>query len=109
MVDGARAHAVYYIGGGIIQVRLDSPSTERPKVYAAQAQPQAQPTLLAYLEDYADVFSVENASMLPAHGKLDHAIDVTPNSDPPYRPLYNLSQNELAVLRGYLEESTNKG
>ena len=64
--------------------------------------------LLEYLAGYADVFSNENASILPAHNKLDHAIE-TKNGEPPFGPLYNLSQSELQVLRTYLKESIKKG
>lgn len=109
MAGGARIHAVYYIGGGAIQSHANSEPTERPRVYATQTQSDTPHVLPGYLSGYADIFSAENASVLPAHSKRDHAIDVLPNSDPPYGPLYNLSQSELAVLRSYLEESTNKG
>jgi hypothetical protein len=66
------------------------------------------PVLPKYLADYANVFSNENASILPAHNKLDHAIE-TKDGEPPFGPLYNLSQSELQVLRTYLEESMKKG
>lgn len=79
--------------------------TRQGRVYTAKAQL----TLLVYLQDYVDVFSVENASVLLAYSKLDYAIDITPNTEPLYGPLYNLLQSELAVLQDYLEESTNKG
>ena len=105
MTEGQRVHAVFCTGRQIVQVHSPSESRGNPRTYATQAQP----ILPEYLNEYADVFSAENASVLPAHGKLDHAIDLTPNSEPPYGPLYNLSQNELQVLREYLEESANKG
>lgn len=68
-----------------------------------------QVRLPAYLRLYSDVFSSENAGVLPENGKYDHAIDVEPGKEPPHGPLYNLSQTELKVLREYLEESANKG
>jgi len=62
-----------------------------------------------YLQDFAEVFDNENASLLPSNGKMDHAIETVDNKDPPYGPLYNLSTTELAVLRDYIDESLQKG
>ena len=67
------------------------------------------PTVPTHLTDFADVFNNEAAGLVPDHGRLDHAIDVTENKEPPYGPLYNLSQNELQVLRDYLEDAEKKG
>jgi hypothetical protein len=59
-------------------------------------------------EDYADVFSEAKADELPELGRQVHAID-TGDEDPPYGPVYNLSEKELVVLREYLESSEKKG
>lgn len=54
--------------------------------------------------DFADVFSDTNAYVLPEHGSHDHAIDLIDESkQPPYGPIYNLSEPELAVLRAYID------
>ena len=55
-----------------------------------------------------DVFSTEKAGLLPAHKASDHAIDLD-GKDPPYGPLYNLSNTELKVLREYLDDALAKG
>ena len=47
-----------------------------------------------YVQEYADVFSEEAAGVLPAHADHDHAIELAPGSNPPYRPIYNLSEPE---------------
>ena len=59
------------------------------------------------LKDYADVFSNEEAGKLPSHEGRDHAIETT--AEPPFGPLYNLSNTELAALRGYLDDALAKG
>ena len=59
--------------------------------------------------DYGDVASEENASTLPAHQDHDHVIELQPGTQPPHRPIYNLSEKELEVLREYLESAMNKG
>jgi hypothetical protein len=61
------------------------------------------------LKSYKDVFLVEAAATLPENGQLDHRIDLEAGKEPPHGPLYSLSQNELAVLRDYLEEAMRKG
>ena len=54
--------------------------------------------------DFADVFSESNAYILPEHGEHDHAIDLIDETKaPPYGPIYNLSESELAVLRAYID------
>lgn len=64
--------------------------------------------LPAEYEEYRDVFSEEAANELPPHGPQDHAIDLEGGA-PPFGPLYNLSANELEVLKGYIDENLKKG
>ena len=71
------------------KVRLHSLSTDDlkslvPKVY----------------HEYLDVFSEKGAAMLPLLGRPEHAIETT--RDPPWGPLYNLSNTQLAALREYI-------
>ena len=62
--------------------------------------------MLSELEDYSDVFSVEKAGRLPQYQRHDYAIETT--APPSHRPLYNLSNLELAELRRYLDETLAK-
>jgi hypothetical protein len=57
--------------------------------------------------EFADVFSEEMADALPSEKGKTHAIETT--GEPPYGPVYNLSETELAVLRDYLESALQKG
>jgi hypothetical protein len=107
MKAGKDVYAVFYRPDGSTAFHTPSHG-ENPVRLQAMAATAPTPVLPEYLADYADVFSNENASILPAHNKLDHAIE-TENGEPPFGPLYNLSQSELQVLRTYLEESTKKG
>ena len=59
--------------------------------------------------DYADVFSEESAGILPEHHPMEHRIELQPGAEPPWGPVYPLSESELAVLREYLETSIAKG
>jgi hypothetical protein len=60
-------------------------------------------------QDFADVFSEEEASTLASHGPQDLAIELQPGTQPPHQPLYNLSETELQYLRKYLDEYLQRG
>jgi hypothetical protein len=68
-----------------------------------------QPIIPKELDDYADVFSEEQATSLPEHTPRDHAIDLIPGKEPPYKPIYALTQKEQEVLREYIESALARG
>lgn len=55
------------------------------------------------------VFSRKEADKLPEHRPYDHHLKLEPGKQPPFGPLYSMSQNELKVLRKYLDEHLDKG
>ena len=59
-------------------------------------------------KDFEDVFQKKNADMLPEHRPYDCAIDLLEGAQPPFGPIYNLSQTELAELRKYIDENLAK-
>ena len=62
-------------------------------------------------DEYRDLeraFSEEEANKLPEHGRHDHRIN-TGESEPGFGPLYNLSVDELGVLREYIRDNLAKG
>lgn len=61
------------------------------------------------LRDFADVFEYNDVARLRRPDGVEHAIDLESGQRPPYRPLYNLSQKELEVLREYLETALKNG
>ena len=61
------------------------------------------------LRKYLDVFSANNAKKLAPHRDIDLAIELQSGKEPPYGPIYPLSQTELAALREFLEENLAKG
>jgi hypothetical protein len=63
----------------------------------------------AVYQDYADIFSEEKAGILARHQMYDHTIELVDNSKVLHRPIYPLSESELAVLREYLEMALQKG
>ena len=61
-------------------------------------------------KSYAPLFSKTKANSLPPlRGNTDHAIDLEPDTKPPFGPIYALSQLELSALRSYLDESLASG
>ena len=58
---------------------------------------------------YADVFDKVQANTLPHHRPYGCPIDVQPEKEPPWGPIYNLSPIELQVLRTYIEENLENG
>ena len=54
------------------------------------------------------MFSKANANMLPAGGPYDHPIDLE-GRQPPYGPIYNLSEKELKTIHEYLQDSLQRG
>jgi hypothetical protein len=67
--------------------------------------PEALPT---HYKEYQDVFEKKNADLLPQHYSYNCTIDLQKGTQPPFGPIYNLSQNELAALQEYLDENLAK-
>jgi hypothetical protein len=70
---------------------------------------EVEPAIPQEFADFADVFSEENADRLPPLDGRQHPIILEEGSEPPFSPIYNLSEVELAVLREYLESAESKG
>ena len=75
-----------------------------PKTYTDPAKKLPQ-----QYHEFLDVFSRKEADTLPEHRQYDHRIELEPGKTPPYGPLYGMSQNELKVLRKYLDDNLKKG
>ncbi len=54
------------------------------------------------------MFERKNVDILPEHQPYDYAIDLE-GVEPPFGPIYNLSQDELLALREYIHENLKKG
>ncbi len=60
--------------------------------------------------DFLNVFFKEKADILPSHRKHDHRIELEKDheSDHEYASLYNLSEEELLLVKKYFKEHLNK-
>jgi RNase H-like domain found in reverse transcriptase/Reverse transcriptase (RNA-dependent DNA polymerase)/Integrase zinc binding domain/Chromo (CHRromatin Organisation MOdifier) domain/Retroviral aspartyl protease/Integrase core domain len=65
--------------------------------------------LPAKYQEYAKVFSKQEADKLPPHRPYDHAIPIVEGANVPFGPVYNLSQTELKALHEYIQENLSKG
>jgi hypothetical protein len=54
------------------------------------------------------VFEKKNADTLPQHRPYDCGIELQEGAQPPFGPIYSLSQNELVALQDYLDENLVK-
>ena len=54
--------------------------------------------LLTHYKYYQDVFEKKNVDLLPQRCLYDCAIDFHKGIQPPFGPIYNLSQNELVTF-----------
>jgi len=79
-------------------------------IYAISTSQLVQkPTKLpAEYEEYRDVFEKKNTDTLFQHQPYDCGIELQEGAQPPFGPIYSLSQNELAALQDYLDENLTK-
>jgi hypothetical protein len=66
-------------------------------------------TLPSKYEEYAKVFSKEEAAKFLDSTRVEHSIPVKEGVEVLYNPIYSLSANELRVLREYIKSSLAKG
>ena len=78
---------------------------------ALEVKPEVDPATILPPEyhEFLDVFSKRESDTLPAHRPYDCVIPLQPGKEPPFGPLRNMSQDELRVLKKYLEENLSKG
>ena len=78
-----------------------------------EVNPEAPKSTVVLPPEYAefeDVFNQTEAAKLPGHRpSIDHEINLLPGTEPPYKPLYNMSESELATLRDYIETNLASG
>ena len=65
--------------------------------------------LLKKYYQFLDVFSRQKADMLSVHQSYDHKILLKDKKQLTFKALYSMSQDELKVLRKYLNDHLSKG
>ena len=59
--------------------------------------------------DFVNIFQAAEKQSLLKRGPHDHAIDLEPGQQPPFRKLYSMSPAELDVLKVYLNNAVKAG
>ena len=89
-------------------------SLDEKRVFSISVSADDTNTLLeasmpAFYHEFEKVFDKEMQSALPEHGPQDCAIKLLPNTEPRSGKLYPMSQDELQLLREYIEEMVATG
>jgi hypothetical protein len=64
--------------------------------------------ILSEYHDFLDVFFKKKANILSSHKKHDHRIEIETKKSHEYASLYNMSEDELLLIKKYLQEHLNK-
>ena len=67
-----------------------------------------EPELPEPIKDLMEAFSEILSDSLNTHDQVEHAIDLKEGQLPKSGPIYNMSQDELATIREYLESAQQK-
>ena len=65
--------------------------------------------LLEVYRDYLDLFRPSTGEKLAPRRTFDHAIDIKPDQQPPWGPIYPLSEKQLKAVRIYLDDMLAQG
>ena len=61
-------------------------------------------------KEYEEIFrEAPRHEALHQHQPWDHVIPIEKGKSPPFRPIYQLSEKELKVLKEYIDENLKKG
>ena len=79
------------------------------KALAPKSTTDSAKKLLTEYHDFFNGFSQADSDILPPHRFYDHKIPLMEEKTLPWGPLYNMSQDELKILKKYLEDNLSKG
>ena len=65
--------------------------------------------ILSEYHEFANVFSMTKAEILPPHRPYDLKINLEEGAQPPVGPIYSLSASEQEALKEFIEENLNMG
>ena len=88
----------------------DTPRNQVVKKSKLQEGVVTPPEIPGEYKEYESLFQEETTTAaLPKHQPWDHGIKLQPGKKPGFGPIYSLSEKELQVLCGYLDENLKKG
>lgn len=71
-------------------------------------RPDPRLTVPPEYHEYLSLFSEAESNKLPPRRKYDHKIILQEGKEPPFGPLYGMGQDELKVMKEYLESHLKK-
>jgi hypothetical protein len=105
-------HECHSLPGVIYNENLIHDSKARIIRSISASEPHTQESLSQHIfqeyHQYIYLFTDEKGSAILPHRSFDHAIDLE-GKTPPFGPIYSLSENELGVLREYLDRMLAQG
>jgi predicted aspartyl protease len=98
------AHKLYLQGASLedVEKALAKLDNKAPRTDPKEKVPK-------HYHEYLYAFDRKAADKLPPHRPCDHKIELIPGSVPSWGPLYSMSQDELRVLKKWLEDNLKKG
>ena len=95
----------------ILKTRAFVRAAKKNIAFAIYATPMGTSTEIGVHEipiqyhDFKNAFEKKNADILPEHRPYNCTIELQDGAQPPFGPIYNLSQTELTTLREYIDEN----
>lgn len=89
-----------------LRALFEPPESDLPPVPEEEVLKEIVPS---EYHEYLSIFTETEASKLPPHRYVDHAIDLEPGTKPPFGPLYPQSERELQELREWLKKNLSSG
>jgi hypothetical protein len=98
-------------------LRREDASLGQEEVCATSQEPEDLPQAssldkipVQYREEFKELFEETlDETALPAHQPWDHEIPIEEGKTPPFGPIYQMSETELAVLKEYIDKNLKKG
>jgi hypothetical protein len=92
------------------QVRAVDRADQKSPSATIKETKSAPPAILDVYRQYAWMFEEElSAKALPKHQPWDCEIKLEEGKEPPFGPIYQLSEKELKILKEYIQENLAKG
>ncbi|KAI7151490.1 hypothetical protein KC349_g9431 [Hortaea werneckii] len=105
-----RQPITYSDRNGKEMVSTDTEPAQPGRKVRDERRTNAPPEIPEEFKKWKPLFQEEEGlAALPRHQPWDHRIQLQPGKDPPWGPLYRLSEKELEEQRRWLKEKSDKG
>ena len=95
----------HFIGPADLVTNMENYAVHMNSLYYDKKNDTVYNALPPKYHDFGDIFQAAEKQSLSERGPHDHAIDLEPGQQPPFRKLYSMSPTELDALRVYLDKA----